>query len=266
MERPSGSDRVQVIDRSVDLLEAVSEGPRSLAEICRATGLSKPTAFRLLAGLAARGVVMKDPVGSTYMLGPSLLRYAPGALAGVGSLVSLGRAELDELASETGETVALHIRSGLERVYVEELPSRHSIRYASLVGSTAPLHLGASGVILLAFMADNQRERTLSLLELSVDRFNRRALEEQLRKARRQGWATSLGTRLTGASAISTPVRADRLLLALSVIGPSSRLSAATLEGFLPSMRRAAEHLAAVLDLHTPRSLSEASHRSDRSD
>jgi IclR family KDG regulon transcriptional repressor len=243
----ASNEHVQVIDRSVDLLEALSKGPRSLAVICTATGLSKATAFRLLAGLAARGFVMKNPAGSTYMLGPGLLRLGKGALAGVGTLATLSRPALAELSSETGETVALHVRIGLERASVDEVPSQHSIRYTSIVGSVAPLHVGASGCVLLAFMADEPRERTLALLEASVPDLDRPALETRLVAARRDGWAINLGTRLVGACAISVPVQSDPLLLSLSVIGPSARLEPETLEGFLRSMRRTADRVADML-------------------
>jgi IclR family transcriptional regulator, KDG regulon repressor len=251
MARPLSNERVQGIDRWVELIETLADEPRSLAAICRATGLAKGTAFRQLAGLAARGIVMKDPIGSTYTLGPAMLRLATAALSSVGSLVALDRSALEELSEETGETVALHVRSGLERVSVDEVPSRHSIRYTSLVGAVAPLHVGASGCVLLAFMPDDQRDRSLTLLAAAVRDLDRQALEERLRMARRDGWAVSLGARLPGASAISVPVQSDPLLLSLSVVGPSSRLPAARLEGFLPPMRRAASRVAAALAAHT---------------
>src|ERR1700757_1459362 len=115
------NDRVQVIDRSIDLLEALAQGPSSLTEICRQTGLSKGTAFRLLAGLSARGMVMKDPVGNSYVLGPGLLRLVQDALAGIGAVVTVGSNALRELSERTGETVALDVQVGVERVCVEEI-------------------------------------------------------------------------------------------------------------------------------------------------
>ena len=183
MSMSTDIERVQVIDRSVDLLEALQGGPRSLKEICEITHLSKATAFRLLGGLALRGGVMRSPNGGVYMLGPGLLRLARAALGSVAALTALGRDRLEALAAETGETVALHIANGLERIYVDEVPSAHTIRYTSLVGSTAPLHFGASGIVLLAFVDDDQRERALSLLVASGDELDRRAVERKIKAA-----------------------------------------------------------------------------------
>jgi DNA-binding IclR family transcriptional regulator len=241
-------ERVQVIDRAADLLEALQGGPHSLKEICEITGLSKATAFRLLGGLALRGVVMKSPNGGVYMLGPGLLRLARAALGSITTLTALGRDGLEDLAAETGETVALHIANGLERIYVDEVPSAHAIRYTSLVGSTAPLHFGASGIVLLAFIDDDQRERALSLLEASGVQLDRRAVERKIKAAQRDGFSVDLGGRLAAASAVAVPVVSDRILLALGVIGSSSRLTAARLEGFVPLMAPVAADLARLLD------------------
>jgi DNA-binding IclR family transcriptional regulator len=241
-----------VIDRSIDLLEALSEGPRSLTEMSRATGLPKGTAFRLLAGLSARGMVIKDPVGSSYMLGPGLLRLAQGALSGINAIATVGRAELHELCKATGETVALHVQTGVARTCIAEIPSPQSIRYSAVVGAVAPIQNGANGVVLLAFASADQRERTLGLLAASGEDLDRAALDARLKKARRAGWAISVGERVPGATAISIPVQSERLLLALSVLGPETRLPPNVLRRFLPAMRRTASQLVAMLDAQAP--------------
>lgn len=252
---PLRGDRVQVIERSVDLLEVLADRPLSLTEVCRATGLSKGTAFRLLAGLELWGVVLKDPVTANYMLGVRLLRLADAALAGLGTLSGLWRPVLERLAGETGETVALHIQIGLERVSVDEIPSPQSIRYTSLVGSAAPLDQGASGLILLAFMTEARRRRTLALLETSVDGFDRIAVEEKIAVARGVGWAVDLDERLAGASAVSVPLMTEWLLLSLTVVGPSARLQLGGLKAFVPAMQEAAEQLGSLLADHATASL-----------
>jgi IclR family transcriptional regulator, KDG regulon repressor len=239
---------VQVIDRSIDLLETLSEGPRSLTDLCRVTGLPKGTAFRLLAGLAARGMVIKDPVGGTYMVGPALLGLLQGTLSGIGAIATVGQTALRELSESTGETVALHVQSGLERLNLEEVPSLQSIRYSSLAGAVAPVHNGSVGAVLLAFSPEKRCERTLDLLEASGEAFDRGAVEARLSKARRDRYAISIGERVPGATAISVPVQSHHMLLALSVLGPQPRLPVARLKSFLPEMRRAADRLVVVLD------------------
>lgn len=237
------TDRVQVIDRSVDLLEALADGPRSLSEVCRTTGLSKGTAFRLLAGLGARGIVIKDPAAVNYMLGPGLLRLVQGALSGVGAIATLGRTALESLAAETGETVALHVQTGVQRVCIDEVPSQNVIRYTSSIGSVAPLHIGSAGKVLLAFMEPEAQQRTLALMESTYDDVDAARLAAALKPIARDGLATSTGERVEGASAITVPIRSGVLLLSLSVLGPTPRLPKARLLSFVPVMRQTAAHI-----------------------
>jgi DNA-binding IclR family transcriptional regulator len=246
------SPRVQVIDRSWDLLEALSDGPRTLTQICRATGFPKATAFRLLGGLISRDLVLKGTADNTYMLGPGLLRLAQGALSGVGVISTVGRQVLFELSELTGETTTLHTQSGLERMSLEEVPGRHSIRYSSVSGGVAPIHNASVGAVLLAFSSEQNRERTLALIAGADPDFDRQTLEARLDRTRRDGWAISVAERVPDATAISVPVRSEQLLLALSVMGPIERLTPATLKRFVPAMQQAAERLVGVLDAQPP--------------
>jgi DNA-binding IclR family transcriptional regulator len=244
---------VQVIERSFDILEALREGPRSLTEICRATLLSKGTTYRLLTGLAVRNVVIKDPLTANYMLGPGLLRLVQGAFLGIGAIATLGRNALERLTEATGETVALHVPAGIERVCIDEVPSPQVIRYTSGVGASAPLHVGSAGKVLLAFMDEGERERSLRLLERQTDGNSPpRSLRDTVRQTANEGFATSISERVEGASAISVPVRSSLLLMSLSVLGPTQRLPRSRLLEFLPPLRATAGGIAAILDEGAP--------------
>jgi DNA-binding IclR family transcriptional regulator len=252
-ESDFGNTRVQVVERSIDILNALSTGPCTLTEICRTAALSKGTAFRLLAGLGYGGIVIKDPISARYMLGPGLLRLSQGALAGMGAFARLGRESLNNLAQETQETVAVHVLAGFERICIDEVPSPQPIRYVSSVGSTAPIYVGSAGKLLLATMSQQERSRMLDLLDsrLTADGQDRRALEQTLDQVAHNGYTISTGERVVGASAISIPIRTNRTTVSLSVLGPSDRLPTAHMLEFLPAMRRAAKKLEAVFNADT---------------
>jgi DNA-binding IclR family transcriptional regulator len=245
-ELPASAPSVQVVDRAIDLLEALQASPMSLAELCRATGISRPTASRLLSTLASRAIVIREEPSGVYAPGPNLLRLARASFDALQLLLVPAHPELERLSFETGETVALHIRSGVERVYVDEVPSQHSIRYTALVGSIAPIEAGSSGTVLIAFADPPVREELLGVLSAATT-FERGRMQARIDRARRDGFAIDLGSRLTGASAISVPVNGHGLLLSLSVIGPSGRLSTKALEDLVPSMRRVGAKLEALL-------------------
>jgi IclR family acetate operon transcriptional repressor len=245
-----GGFRVQVIERAIDILDALADGPRSLAEICRATSLSKATVFRLLGGLASRDLVIKDPMTNQYILGTGLLRLVPGALAGVSTMIStLARGQLERLAESTQETVALHVPVGIQRICVAEVPSPQAIRYTSSVGSRAALHVGAAGKVLLARLSEPELSKALQMLDAEMRREGRDPdeVKRSLGKIRREGWAISVAERVEGASAISIPVETSLATLALSLLGPTVRLPKARLLKLLPSLRDAGEEIATVL-------------------
>ncbi len=246
------TNRVQAVERSIGILMALANGARTLTDVTRATGLSKGTAFRLLASLNYEQLVVKDPAANVYLLGPGFLRMFQGVMGDLGSIGTLARPQLQELWQHSAETVTLHVSIGAERICVAELPSPQPIRYVSQVGATAPLHVGSAGKVLLAFLDPTRLERTLAALSLTpmtgatttdVD-----VLRQELETVARQGWAMSTGERITGASAISIPVNGGpRVLAALSVLGPSDRLTSQARMELLPELKKAAAGIEATL-------------------
>jgi DNA-binding IclR family transcriptional regulator len=246
------TNRVQAVERSIGILMALANGARTLTDVTRATGLSKGTAFRLLASLNHEQLVVKDPAANVYLLGPGFLRMFQGVMGDLGSIATLARPQLQELWRSSAETVTLHVSIGAERICVAELPSPQPIRYISSVGTTAPLHVGSAGKVLLAFLETTRLERTLAALPLAAmtgaTTTDTAVLRQELATVARQGWAMSTGERITGASAISIPVSGGPgVLAALSVLGPSDRLTSQARMALLPELKRAAEGIEATL-------------------
>jgi len=246
------TDRVQSIERSIDILAALASGPKTVTEVARATDLSKATAFRLVASLSYRSLVIKDTSTNLYMLGPGFLQLVDGVARAFGSIASLARPALERLLRTTGETVILHVRVAHERIVVEQLPSPKQIRYTAHIGSAAPLYVGSAGKVLLAFLSDDERQEQLRSLELHrlTDKTITRLddLVAELDKVRAKGWAASYGERVSGAAAISVPARGpEGFLAALSVLGPADRLTEVEQERFLPSLLKAASEVEAIL-------------------
>ena len=241
------SDRVQSIGRGIDVLMTLVQGPKTLTEVTRATGLTKGTVFRMLASLGYENIVVKSDE-NTYMLGPGCLRLIQGVMAGLGVVISVGRPALVHLWEKTEETVAIHVRVGTERVCVEELPSPSPVRYMSTVGSSAPLYVGSAGRVLLAFAAPTELERILDSLPISHLTPEIGTLSAELALIRERGYALSAGERVQGAAAISVPVigRQD-FVAALSVLGPDYRLTEERRLELLPELRRTADVIGTAL-------------------
>ncbi|MHB1469827.1 MAG: IclR family transcriptional regulator [Solirubrobacteraceae bacterium] len=242
--------RVQVLERSIDCLVALSCGPRTMTEVARATDLPKGTAHRLLLALGYENLVVRDPVDSRYTLGPGFLRLVMAAVEGMSSMTSIARPSLVGLSRKTEETILLHTRVGVERVCIEEIPSLQAIRYSAAVGTTAPIYLGSAGRVILAFSPEDQQQRLLE--SVNIDASTSPAfptvpeLTAELQAIRERGWASSLGERVPGGAAISVPVQWESgLVLALSVMGPADRFTRERQMSFLPDMQQTAKAIEA---------------------
>lgn len=220
----------RLVERALDVLTVLADGPRTFTEVSRSVGLSKATVHRILAGLAYRDFVVQNPLTGQYMLGAGSYRLGREMNETNGGIASLSRAALASLNDATQETVVLHVRLGRRRVCVSEFESPHSLKYVVGVGTWAPLHVGAAGKVLLAWSSEAELSKLLpSELERLTDATitDRSILLEELAEVRRQGWAESHGERITGAFALSAPVFDDRqqVVAVVSVLGPETRLN-----------------------------------------
>src|ERR671917_2750784 len=92
---------VGVIDKAVAVLAALEPGPRTLAQLVEATGLSRATAHRLAVALEAHGLVRRDDEGR-FALGLRLIGLGHTAAEAVPGWVH-ARPALEWLRDETGE-------------------------------------------------------------------------------------------------------------------------------------------------------------------
>ena len=83
----------------------------SLVELVRESGLTRPTVHRLLASLAAEGLLDHDPRSGNWVLGPEILLLGSVASARF-PLEDIARPSLRRLAEETGESAFFSIRRG----------------------------------------------------------------------------------------------------------------------------------------------------------
>jgi DNA-binding IclR family transcriptional regulator len=228
---PTGRDgSVKAVERSIDLLLLLAEAPMTLTEIGQRAKMSKSTVLRLLTTLGHGGLVVRDPITKDYRLGPGCLKLGQGFISGKGGFEILGRGALDRLWRTSGETVAVHIRLGKQRVCVDELPSAEALRLVSGVGMAAPLHVGSAGRVLLAFLTPEDVEALVDGVLLEAERAgpvtDLASLHEELARVRDRGYALSEGERVRGASAVSVPVHGPTgVIAALSVLGPEGRFT-----------------------------------------
>lgn len=241
---------LQVLERSLSLLTelASSEEPLSAPELARRAELPVSTTYRLASALEQAELIFRERRGA-LRLGYGFLEYARAIEESVtSSLVIPAQEPMRQLALRCEETVLLTVPSGSHAIGLANAESPRPVRLTFALWRRAPLELGASGKILLAFAEDYVRLRGLSAAaKRGGARFDRAALEGDLEKIRRDGYAHTSGELDEGAVAYAVPVRNNegRLLAGLTVAGPSARMETLA-EDVVPWLRDSAVQIAGL--------------------
>ncbi|WP_418909133.1 IclR family transcriptional regulator [Glutamicibacter endophyticus] len=206
---------VGVLDKAVTIINALENGPTTLAQLVEITGISRPTVHRIAQSLVHHGLVGRD-IHSRFELGSRLVELA--SAAGEDRLVSAAGPLLIKLRDLTGESTQVFRKQGEFRVCIASAERPVGLRDTIPVGTQLSMKAGSAAQVLLAW-EDNDR-----LIEgLRHARFTPTILAG----VRRRGWAQSLGEREPGVASVSAPVRGQsgRVIAALSMSGPIERLT-----------------------------------------
>lgn len=194
-------------------------------------GVSASTAHRLLGDLEELGMVARTPAGN-YRLGLEFLRLAWTASARF-PIKEAAHDVLAELSEESGESsfFAVYNEQRRRMMFAVSVESPHPLRYTVPQGVWLPLHAGASGLAILAFLPEAiQAEITHGTLEALTDRtlVSADQLAERFVQIRRDGYALSHGERIDGAIAIAAPVLgpADVVIGDVGITIPETRFNA----------------------------------------
>lgn len=182
----------QSFARSIGLLQHICDrpAPPNLKDLQTECGFTRPTLYRLLAGLEAEGLIVQT-ADRRYKAGPRLINLARTALA-QSDIRSLAREALETLRDETGETVHLAIRSGEGLVYIDKIESLETVRMSSTIGTFVPLHSTGVGKAFLASLPERERSALIDAADLeAITRFtttDRDRLREQVALCKAQGY------------------------------------------------------------------------------
>ena len=193
----------------------------SAAELVEQTGLPRSSVFRGLKTLVEAGFIYQNPASKLYSLGPRILQLGMVARRELSSEELIAEPLL-KLRNEIGETVTFSIFDfpGRMCAYVIEAPS--DIRQVAQVGACYPLHLGAAGKVILAYLSDPVRASLMASENLSAA--EKAKLGTELASIRTNGFALTTGERVQGASSVAAPVFvADSIYGSVAAAGPTDR-------------------------------------------
>ncbi|MFB2585512.1 IclR family transcriptional regulator [Herbiconiux liukaitaii] len=229
---PDGVRGAQLVSRVGRVLRAVAEHPEGISTtaLAHATGLTRPTAHRLLASLAVEGFVDHDRPQGRWLLGPEL--YLLGSLAADRyDITAAARQSVQLIARETGESAFLSARRGTESVCLlrEEgsFPLRSHVLYE---GVRFPLGVASAGLAMLSFLPDDEIDTYLDrhgddLAERWGAEHGPAALRDRIAVTRETGYAVNPALILEGSWGMGAAVfdASGRPAWALSITGVESR-------------------------------------------
>jgi DNA-binding IclR family transcriptional regulator len=233
--------------RAIAILESIvhADRPVSLTEVMTAVDLPKPTVYRILTLLAHSGLLVREPDGKHYTVGPRLAHFGTEILMN-SSVRGSRHAILQRLVGDIGETCNFTMLDGSEVVYLDRVETAWPLRMNLQPGSRVPVHCSASGKLLLAMLTRSQRARLLDNLPLQRYTENtitdRRKLEQELDRIRRDKASTDNEEYLAGLVCVAVPVmgRDGRTCASVAVHAPVARMSVDQALTHLPALRRAA--------------------------
>jgi DNA-binding IclR family transcriptional regulator len=218
---------VQSVERALVILRALSSGPAGVTELADRVDLAKSTVSRMLATLETAGAVEQVEGGGPYRLGPLISEIA-SALAPTRSLIQSARPLLSELTESLGEAAGLAVTEGPLARYVLQSRQDSEVQVRDWTGFTSPLHIGPSGLVLLAHATAADIETYLhGSLEAYTERtvVDNEALRQRLTKIRKQGYEWVFGELSLELNSIAAPVvdATGHVVAAVHVHGPSFR-------------------------------------------
>jgi DNA-binding IclR family transcriptional regulator len=222
---------IQVIERMMKLLEVLAHNaqPVGLKGLAQASGLHPSTTHRILGAMVNDRVVERVDPGS-YRLGIRLLELGNLVKARI-SVRDHALPHMRELHAQTGEAVNLSVRRDDEIVYIERTSSGRSLmRVVNILGARAPLHITAVGKL---FLLEDGTEGLRGYAQRTrLPQFTRNtltsvgALEKELERIRRNGYAVDNEEAEVGVRCIGAGVRDDSgaIVAGLSVSAPTDRM------------------------------------------
>ena len=218
---------VQSVERAFLLLRTLAQGPLGVTDLAERVDLPKSTVSRLLAALEAESVVSQIETGGAYQLGEGLIDIT-GAATGTRNLITAARPHLLELTDAFGEVAGLSIIDNGQAYYLDQTEISSDIQIRDWTGEYTPLHVVASGLVMLAHLPTDQQDEFLGQpLEVCTQWtvVDTGAIRDRLAQIRSLGYAWVYEEFVEDLNSVGAPVlNSDgKPLAALHVHGPAYR-------------------------------------------
>jgi IclR family KDG regulon transcriptional repressor len=237
MSKPKQLDKnyIAVMGKIFDVLHyLIDKGAKqeavAFAAMVKSLPFSRTTVHRILYSLEKLGYVEKAEQPAHYRLAAKFFEFT-GPAVHFKHLQSISRSIMSDLMARHSENVNLGVLQNGQVVHIDVIQSPNALRVAAFPGERNPLHCTALGKAILAFLPEAEVGTLLEgypLIKKTPRTITQKAhLREHFALVREHGVAIDLEENLSGVTCVAAPIfdHAGRVVAALSVSGPSSRMT-----------------------------------------
>jgi IclR family acetate operon transcriptional repressor len=253
LNKPASQYEVSSLRKALEILSAFTlKNPNwTLSGLSRALGIPKSTAHNLISTLMSFDYV-GQAADKHFTLGPKI--YALGLVYSQSTeLLTTALPILRRLSMETRETVKLGVLSERQVLVLAAIESSYQLHTRADVGGRWPLHSTSLGKAILAMLPPTEvreliaRHRLPALTPRTITTLKK--LEPALAEIRERGYALDWEENEPGVHcvAVGIPDLPAHTIAALSISGPSLRITEQTVDGLARMAKHAAHSISEEL-------------------
>jgi len=239
------------VRRALVAIDLLSRESLTADDLALQLGVHRRTAIRLIDVMAEAGWVEPDGDGGRAVRLTTRVLSVAGEVMRRNDLISLGTPVVRRLRDRVDESSHLAVISQGSAVNIIEEPSIHPLAVTQAVGNRVPIYCTAVGKAIAAFhpelldavLATGLTRHTPNTLTTPE------ALERELDRIRRDGWAVDDAEMYPDTRCVAAPVRDafGRVVASLGASGPSVRVTRDRAESIARIVLEEAESLSAAL-------------------
>lgn len=225
----------------------------TLSDLSRESGINKSTLHGIARALEEMGVIARNGKTRRYTLGITLFELARTVYSRI-DLRDIARPIIEELMRSIHQTVFLGIRTDRHVSIVDIVESNQDLKITAHIGARLPLLVGATGKAFMAALPENDAARLIRTAELRRDT-DRSITEpslymEEIRKARKRGYALDDEEYIQGVRAVAAVIRAHgQPMSAIWVVGFTQSMNDEKMTAIAVKTKAAAEAISRKFDL-----------------
>lgn len=223
---------INSVKRALDVLNAFTfaHPECGVSEVAEKLGISKSTVSRIMSTLEKGNTITKGAKSRKYRLGRRTWDWAQIFLLTL-DISTITHPHLQKLKTKTTDSVSVYVIDGNRRTCIDRIDADSKLRLVEQIGEYGPLHAGAPGKLLLAYLPEQKREELLAKTGLprytahTITRIEN--LRKELQQVRKQGYAVSYGEHVDYVTSVSAPIRnyVGEVVASLSITGLTMRFT-----------------------------------------